>query len=500
MRRLLLILCLTVAVLLGSAGEGWSADFQKGWDAYNRGDYANALREWRPLAEQGRVSAQFNLGWMYEYGKGVPKDYKTAVRWYRRAAVQRHAGTHFYEGVAQAALGKAYFLGQGVPQDFSEALKWLRKAARQGTVDAYGPLVAIMYLDIEDAGGDTEEAEYWLDKFVTSATWRKLNNTALWLGNDPDKKYGWSGKNEALALDLMLQAASNSPSEGPMGGAPETTLGWWYLTGEHEPAVPIDNKKSLYWNSLGAVDDHPNALTNLALMYSTGIGVERDYGQTVLLLLRAIEVFSREHDQFLDDPDSWPEFQRAKIPARFMEVRNLYLKAISKKTEEPASALRANLVMEPPKSIQWGACQLEEGGYDNNGNWVDLNGRVSAFGSKRTAEACLEQVQIPKTVFDRFMDSGSPTDKVEASELKVEFVLRNSVLIPNFASLGREYCQGIPQNNLHEEDEIEVCISRKFLKSSASVSKHELKCETDDGRIYTTLQTNCDPGDRPIGR
>tara|TARA_B100000315_G_C14481483_1_gene543114 strand:- start:25 stop:495 length:471 start_codon:yes stop_codon:yes gene_type:complete len=149
MRRLLLILCLTVAVLLGSAGEGWSADFQKGWDAYNRGDYANALREWRPLAEQGRVSAQFNLGWMYEYGKGVPKDYKTAVRWYRRAAVQRHAGTHFYGGVAQAALGKAYFLGQGVPQDFSEALKWLRKAARQGTVDAYGPLVAIMYLDIE---------------------------------------------------------------------------------------------------------------------------------------------------------------------------------------------------------------------------------------------------------------------------------------------------------------------------------------------------------------
>ncbi len=53
MRRLLPILCLTVAVLLGSAGVSWSADLQKGLDAANRGDYATALREWKPLAEQG---------------------------------------------------------------------------------------------------------------------------------------------------------------------------------------------------------------------------------------------------------------------------------------------------------------------------------------------------------------------------------------------------------------------------------------------------------------
>ena len=61
MRRLLPILLVTLAVLLGSAGEGWSADNQKGMDAYNRGDYATALREWKPLAEQGNARAQFNL-------------------------------------------------------------------------------------------------------------------------------------------------------------------------------------------------------------------------------------------------------------------------------------------------------------------------------------------------------------------------------------------------------------------------------------------------------
>ena len=34
------------------AAPAW-ADFQAGMDAYNRGDYATALREWRPLAELG---------------------------------------------------------------------------------------------------------------------------------------------------------------------------------------------------------------------------------------------------------------------------------------------------------------------------------------------------------------------------------------------------------------------------------------------------------------
>ena len=64
MKRLLPVLCLTIAVLLGSVGVSWSADFQKGGDAYNRGDYATALREWKPLAEQGDAGAQYGLGVM----------------------------------------------------------------------------------------------------------------------------------------------------------------------------------------------------------------------------------------------------------------------------------------------------------------------------------------------------------------------------------------------------------------------------------------------------
>jgi hypothetical protein len=82
MRKLIAILGLTFAVLLGSAGVSESADFQKGLTAAQSGDFATALREWKPLAEQGDSAAQRNLGLMYDNGQGVPQDYKTAVKWY----------------------------------------------------------------------------------------------------------------------------------------------------------------------------------------------------------------------------------------------------------------------------------------------------------------------------------------------------------------------------------------------------------------------------------
>ena len=109
-RKRIFMLCLAIAVLLGNVGISWSADFQKGLAASKRGDYAAALREWTPLAEQGDAQAQTNLGWMYERGHGVPQDEKTAVTWYRRAAEQGFAR-------AQYNLGVMYDERRGVPQN-----------------------------------------------------------------------------------------------------------------------------------------------------------------------------------------------------------------------------------------------------------------------------------------------------------------------------------------------------------------------------------------------
>ena len=101
--------------------------------AYNRGDYATALRLWLPLAVQGDVFAQFALGFMYDKGRGVPSDGVEAVRWYRKAAEQGDAE-------AQASLGNMYAAGRGVPQDYAQAVRWYRKAAEQGNAEAQASL------------------------------------------------------------------------------------------------------------------------------------------------------------------------------------------------------------------------------------------------------------------------------------------------------------------------------------------------------------------------
>ena len=79
MKRLITTLCLTISLALGSFGVGWSGDFQKGVDAYDKGDYATAVKEWTPLANQGNVKAQYNLGLIYDMGKGVLKTFKVLL-------------------------------------------------------------------------------------------------------------------------------------------------------------------------------------------------------------------------------------------------------------------------------------------------------------------------------------------------------------------------------------------------------------------------------------
>jgi TPR repeat protein len=91
MKHLTTIICLTLTLFLGSVENSKSADFQKGLTAALSGDFATALREWKPLAKQGNADAQYNLGYMYQKGLGVPQDDKTAVKWYTLAAERGNA-------------------------------------------------------------------------------------------------------------------------------------------------------------------------------------------------------------------------------------------------------------------------------------------------------------------------------------------------------------------------------------------------------------------------
>ena len=116
------IICLAVPV--------W-ADFQAGKDAYDRGDYATALNEWRPLAEQGDPSAQFRLGSLYENGDGVQRDFVKARQWYEKAAAQGEAKAQFYLGIQSA-------YGEGGTLDLVQAYMWYSLAAGNGNAHAPG--------------------------------------------------------------------------------------------------------------------------------------------------------------------------------------------------------------------------------------------------------------------------------------------------------------------------------------------------------------------------
>jgi len=113
--------CVALLLSLSLIASAAAGPFEDGMTAHNRGDYATALRFWRPLAEQGNPAAQVLLGGMYALGQGVPQDYAETVRWYRKAADQGDARGQYY-------LGVMYANGQGVRKDYVQAYKWCNVA------------------------------------------------------------------------------------------------------------------------------------------------------------------------------------------------------------------------------------------------------------------------------------------------------------------------------------------------------------------------------------
>ena len=122
---------LLLAGSLLTTAPAWAAegDWDRARSAHERGDYAAEVAIVRPLAEKGVPFAQFNLGVLYDQGKGVPQDNALAMQWYRKAAEQ---------GLPQAQVNLAimYEEGQGVPPDYAQAYFWYALADAQGDSQA----------------------------------------------------------------------------------------------------------------------------------------------------------------------------------------------------------------------------------------------------------------------------------------------------------------------------------------------------------------------------
>lgn len=212
MMRSIALTFVVLICILTSVGKGWGADYFKGMEAFDNGDFATALRELTPLAERGDRYAQFRLAWMYDDGLGVPQDYKTAIKWYTRSAELGYS-------TAQSTLASKYRWGSGVTQDYKIALKWYTLLAEQGSGRARYSL-GEMYRMGQGGPGDIKTAIKW----YTLAAEKGHSDAALRLGSVyefGEDSYGEDAPQDyevaANGTQLLLKKAMHLPNSNWVG-------------------------------------------------------------------------------------------------------------------------------------------------------------------------------------------------------------------------------------------------------------------------------------------
>jgi uncharacterized protein len=155
-------LLMAAALLPASAAF---ADVKAGVDAWARGDYPAAIRQWQGPADKGDADAQFNLGQAYKLGRGVPTDLRKAEELFGLAAQKGHlqaadmyglllfqrgerakalpyvrAAADRGEPRAQYLLGVAHFNGDNVPKDWVRAYALTSLAQQSGVEQAKAAL------------------------------------------------------------------------------------------------------------------------------------------------------------------------------------------------------------------------------------------------------------------------------------------------------------------------------------------------------------------------
>lgn len=154
-----------IAALLGGAAMLWTcpalADVRAGVDAWTRGDFTAAIREWQAPADRGDADAQFNLAQAYKLGRGVRQDLVKAEQLFGKAAAQGHLQASDNFGLllfqrgqraqampyisaaagrgdprAQYLLGVSHFNGDNVPKDWVRAYALVSLAQQAGLEQA----------------------------------------------------------------------------------------------------------------------------------------------------------------------------------------------------------------------------------------------------------------------------------------------------------------------------------------------------------------------------
>lgn len=126
----LLLFCifpLSVAAWIMSSDKRDQLSIEAGIEAIKSGEYDDAFSHLLPLAKEGNLEAQYNIGWLYANGIGGKVDVPTAIYWWEKASASNHAPSQF-------SLGMIYLTGDGktIKKNVPEAIHWHMRSARNG--------------------------------------------------------------------------------------------------------------------------------------------------------------------------------------------------------------------------------------------------------------------------------------------------------------------------------------------------------------------------------
>ena len=288
MNRLLLAAALAVAWATTA-----SADYIDGRVAYDQGNYAAAVREWLPLAQEGDARARYSLAILFLYGRGLERDPVAAAALLSQAARQGLAD-------AQYALGALYHDGLGVVRDEREAARLYRQAAIQdhagaqnnlgilhatGQGVAYDPVAAHMWFNLAALHGAPAAAgnrARTAEDLSPQQAFEAEQHAFVWVDADAEGRAALAGVTDVLAVPppappasglaaVNREAASLAAEAGGLAGgvaAPEA--------GGPEPGSVADYARQAgEWLPRAQAGD-PEAQYGLGVLLLYGRGVERN--------------------------------------------------------------------------------------------------------------------------------------------------------------------------------------------------------------------------------
>jgi len=139
-----------------------------GGDPSNRGSVDAEIEYNEKAARSGDPLAQVNLGWRYEQGKDVDRDYDKAVELYSNAAKQGFAP-------GQAYLASMYASGKGVGQDYGKAVALFREAIINSDPFALNSYAWFLATCEDDSQRNGKQAVEYATKACNLTHWTQKN-------------------------------------------------------------------------------------------------------------------------------------------------------------------------------------------------------------------------------------------------------------------------------------------------------------------------------------